>query len=168
MPKLVLTDIDGVWTDGGMYYSENGDEWKKFHVADGAGVLLLRAVGVSIGILTGESMELVRRRAAKLRIEHVRLGVADKLREAEIMCADLGLTLRQVAYIGDDLNDMELLKSAGWSATPANAVEYVRQNAAWRMTLKGGEGVFREFAERLLREAGLLEVALAGWNRSRP
>ncbi len=156
--KLVLTDIDGVWTDGGMYYDNQNNEWKKFNTSDSAGVLYLRKLGVPVGIITGEDTEIVRRRAEKLKIEYLFMGVKNKLEIAHELCHKMGISLEEnVAYIGDDINDIPLLEKVKISATPANAPQYVKPYAKWVLTKKGGEGVFREFVEKILDENGLLE-----------
>lgn len=148
--KLILTDIDGVWTDGGMYYDQTGNEWKKFHTYDSAGVLWAHQKGIPVGIVTGEETEIVRRRAEKLHIDHLMMGVKNKLQVVQQLCEQLGITIREVAYIGDDLNDVELLEAVGFSATPSSAPIYVQKKANCIMNKKGGEGVFREFVEYVL------------------
>jgi 3-deoxy-D-manno-octulosonate 8-phosphate phosphatase (KDO 8-P phosphatase) len=158
--KLVLTDIDGVWTDGGMYYDQTGNEWKKFNTSDSAGVVFLRLLEIPLGIITGENTEIVRRRAEKLKISHLFMGVMNKLEVAEKLCAELQISLQEVAYIGDDLNDALLLKSVGFSAIPANAPEYLGKYAQLRLSKSGGNGVFREFVEILLHRENLLDVAI--------
>lgn len=149
-PKLILTDIDGVWTDGGMYYDQTGNEWKKFHTYDSAGVLFAHQNEIPVGIITGEDTEIVARRAAKLKIDYLFQGVKNKLEMAENLCKELNISLDEVAYIGDDLGDIELLKNVGISATPNSAPEYVKKYSQMVMTKKGGEGVFREFVEKIL------------------
>jgi 3-deoxy-D-manno-octulosonate 8-phosphate phosphatase (KDO 8-P phosphatase) len=104
--KLVLTDIDGVWTDGGMYYDQTGNEWKKFHTYDSAGVLLCHQAGIPVGIITGEKTEIVRRRAEKLKVDYLYQGVKNKLETAIKLCKDLKINLSAAAYIGDDINDI--------------------------------------------------------------
>ena len=106
LPKLVITDIDGVWTDGGMYYTAEGDVMKRFSVKDGWGIVLLRELNIPIAIMTGENSQVVRKRAEKLKIEHCYLQVQDKLAKAKEICSELGITLDDVAFIGDDLNDI--------------------------------------------------------------
>lgn len=150
LPKLILTDIDGVWTDGGMYYDGTNVELKKFHTYDSAGVLFAHQLGIPVGILTGENTEIVRRRAEKLKIDYLYLGAKDKVAIATDLCNKLGITLQDVAYIGDDLNDMKLLKLVGWSGVPASASKYVKALANISLYKKGGEGVFREFVETIL------------------
>ena len=149
-PKLILTDIDGVWTDGGMYYDQTGNEWKKFHTYDSAGVLFAHQNEIPVGIITGEDTEIVARRAAKLKIDYLFQGVKNKLEAAENLCKQLNISLDEVAYIGDDLGDIELLKNVGISATPNSAPEYVKKYSQMVMTKNGGEGVFREFVEKIL------------------
>ncbi len=149
-PKLILTDIDGVWTDGGMYYDQTGNEWKKFHTYDSAGVLFAHQNEIPVGIITGEDTEIVARRAAKLKIDYLFQGVKNKLEVADNLCKQLNISLDEVAYIGDDLGDIELLKNVGISATPNSAPEYVKKYSQMVMTKNGGEGVFREFVEKIL------------------
>lgn len=149
-PKLILTDIDGVWTDGGMYYDQTGNEWKKFHTYDSAGVLFAHQNDIPVGIITGEDTEIVARRAAKLKVDYLFQGVKNKLEVAEKLCKELNIRLEDVAYIGDDLGDVEMLKVAGISAAPDSAPEYIKKHAKMVMTKKGGEGVFREFVEKIL------------------
>src|SRR5690606_30790861 len=152
LPKLVITDIDGVWTDGGMYYDQTGNEWKKFNTADSAGVLFLKMLNIPIAIITGEDTEIVKRRAEKLKIEHLYMGVKDKVTIAKQLCDDMNITLDEVAYIGDDLNDMALLKLVGLSAAPANAPVYVKKIVDLVLETKGGDGAFREFVESILKQ----------------
>ena len=149
-PKLILTDIDGVWTDGGMYYDQTGNEWKKFHTYDSAGVLFAHQNEIPVGIITGEDTEIVARRASKLKIDYLFQGVKNKLEVAENLCKQLNISLDEVAYIGDDLGDIELLNNVGISATPNSAPEYVKKYSQMVMTKNGGEGVFREFVEKIL------------------
>lgn len=147
--KLVLTDIDGVWTDGGMYYDQTGNEWKKFHTYDSAGVLWCKKLGVPVGIITGESTEIVKRRAEKLKIDFLFQGAIDKKEIAEKLCQSLGISLSEVAFIGDDINDISLLQAVGISACPSSAPTYIQKIADKVLDKKGGEGVFREFVEIL-------------------
>jgi len=158
--KLVLTDIDGVWTDGGMYYDQAGNELKKFNTSDSAGVIFLRLLGIEMGIITGENTQIVQRRADKLKISRLYMGVINKLAVVEKLCDELQISLQEVAYIGDDLNDAMLLKAVGFSAIPANAPGYMEKYAQIRLNKSGGNGVFREFVELLLEKEGLLETAI--------
>lgn len=158
--KLVLTDIDGVWTDGGMYYDQTGNELKKFNTSDSAGVVFLRLLEIPMGIITGENTQIVQRRADKLKISRLYMGVMNKLEVAEKLCAELQISLQEVAYIGDDLNDAVLLKAVGFSAIPANAPAYMEKFAQIRLTKNGGDGAFREFVEIILQEENLFDTAI--------
>jgi len=158
--KLVLTDIDGVWTDGGMYYDQMGNELKKFNTSDSAGVIFLRLLEIEMGIITGENTQIVQHRADKLKISRLYMGVMNKLTVVEKLCAELQISLQEVAYIGDDLNDAMLLKAVGFSAIPANAPAYMEKYAQIRLNKSGGNGAFREFVELLLEKEGLLETAI--------
>lgn len=150
IPKLVLTDIDGVWTDGGMYYDQTGNEWKKFNTSDSAGVLFCRSAAIPVGIITGEDTEIVKRRAEKLKISILYQGIQDKLTVAKQICDELQITLDDVAYIGDDLGDIALLEAAGISAAPNNAPDYIKKRVDFVTLKSGGEGAFREFVETVL------------------
>lgn len=150
--KLVLTDIDGVWTDGSMYYDQTGNELKKFHTYDSAGVLWCKRAGIKVGIITGEETEIVKRRAEKLNVDYLFQGAKNKLKIVTELCAELGITLEEVAYLGDDLNDVHLLKAVGLSACPESAPDYIGGIADYIIPIKGGEGVFREFVEAYVLE----------------
>ncbi len=147
--KLVLTDIDGVWTDGGMYYDQHGNEMKKFHTYDSAGVLLCHKNNIPVGIITGEETDIVKRRSEKLYVDYLFQGVENKLEVAANLCRKLNLTLREVAYIGDDNNDIELLKNVGISGAPSSAPDNVKEQVKLVTKKGGGEGAFREFVERI-------------------
>lgn len=148
--KLVLTDIDGVWTDGGMYYSPKGDFMKMFNSSDSAGVLFLRKMKIPLGIISGEKSEIIQKRADKLKIDYLYMGIQDKLKIVHELVKKLNIKLVNVAYIGDDLNDIKVMKTVGLSATPAQSPSYVKKYATWQLNKKGGEGAFREFVERII------------------
>lgn len=150
LPKLILTDIDGVWTDGGMYYDQTGNEWKKFHTYDSAGVLFAHQKNIPVGIITGENTKIVERRAEKLKIDFLFQDVKNKLAVAKSLCEKLNVNLNEVAFIGDDLGDIELLKAVGFAGVPNSAPEYVKNIATIHLNKNGGEGVFREFVEKIL------------------
>lgn len=149
LPKLILTDIDGVWTDGGMYYDQEGMELKKFHTYDSAGVLFAHHLGIPVGILTGENTNIVKRRADKLKIDYLYLGCKDKVAVAKELCSQLNITMQDVAYIGDDINDIKLLVIAGWSGVPSSAPPYIRSLSNVVLQKSGGCGAFREFIEKI-------------------
>lgn len=158
LPKLVLTDIDGVWTDGGMFYDQTGNEWKKFNTSDSAGVLFCRKLDIPVGIITGEDTQIVQRRAEKLKIDILYQGISDKVEVAHEICEKLKVSIDEVAYIGDDLGDMELLKIVGISAAPNNAPEYVKNIVDFVTKKSGGEGAFREFVEKIIGQNKLEEL----------
>lgn len=157
--KLFLTDVDGCMTDGGMYYSANGDEMKRFCVYDGMGIVLLRKAGIPCGILTSETTEIVARRVRKLGMEYLRMGVGSqvatgrqtKLEAAQEICNELGITLEDVCFVGDDINDLDLLSHVGTAVCPANAMQQVKDiQGIIILTHKGGDGAIRELCEMIL------------------
>lgn len=161
LPKLIITDIDGVWTDGGMFYSPNGDYMKRFHVADGWGVSYCKQLNIPVAIMTGENTTIVTERARKLGIELCFVGVKDKVAEACNLCESLNISLKDVAFIGDDLNDLALLRKVGISGCPSNAHPFVRKHVDYVGLKQGGSGAFREFIESILSQNGELESLLA-------
>jgi 3-deoxy-D-manno-octulosonate 8-phosphate phosphatase (KDO 8-P phosphatase) len=165
LPKLVITDIDGVWTDGGMYYTAEGDIMKRFHVKDGWGVIFLRQLGIPMAIMTGEDSAIVKQRAKKLQIEHCYVNVKDKLTQTKELCKQLNIKLSEVAFIGDDLNDIKLLTSVGFSAAPINAPGYIKREVDYVTTLSGGNGAFREFVEKILNENGVFDKILKEYTK---
>lgn len=146
--KLFITDVDGTLTDGGMYYSENGDELKKFNTRDGMGLQLLQKKGIKVGIVTSENTQMVERRAAKLKVDYLRQGKRDggKLSVVQEICKEMNITMQEVAYIGDDVNCKDLLMSVGLAACPSDAMDEIKAipNIVI-MTKKGGDGCVREF-----------------------
>lgn len=158
LPKLILTDIDGVWTNGGMYYDGTNIELKKFHTYDSAGVIFAHHLGIPVGILTGEDTEIVRRRAEKLKVDYLFMGVKDKVAIAKSLCEEILIGMEDIAFIGDDLNDMCLLKQVGWAGVPASAPDYVKELANVSLKKNGGEGVFREFVEAILSEEKIRSI----------
>ena len=160
--KLILTDIDGIWTDGSMYYSERGDELKKFNTSDSAGILFSKFLNIKTGIITGEKTKLVEWRSNKLKIDFLFQGVTDKLKVATELIKDLGLEFSEVAYIGDDIADVPLLRKVNFSACPNNAPDYVKSEVKFILKKNGGDGVFREFVELLLTNNGTLNNVING------
>lgn len=149
--RLVLTDVDGVLTDNGVYYGENGEMLKRFSIRDGMGVERLKKhCGIETGIVTGEFSPSVARRAEKLQITNVHLGVKDKAGKLEEIVAKVGLGWDAIAFIGDDVNDLDVLKRVGLSACPGDAMEAVSRIVHYRCREKGGFGAFREFAEWII------------------
>lgn len=150
--KLFLTDCDGCLTDGGMYYSEQGDEMKKFNTKDGMGFQLLREQGLLVGIVTGEDRALNKRRAEKLKLDIIEQGCSDKVMVIDNLCRKLQLEWKNVLYIGDDRNDLAVMQKTGFSCCPADAIPEVQEAADYVTRAKGGAGVIREAAELLLKK----------------
>ena len=150
--KMFLTDCDGCLTDGGMYYSEHGDELKKFNTRDGMGFALLRNKGIVTGIVTSENVDLNRRRAQKLKLDVLEAGCKDKVAAVKTLCEKYNISLENVAYIGDDINDLDVIKMVGYGCCPADAMPQVRDAARYVTKAKGGEGVIREVVENLRGE----------------
>lgn len=164
LPKIIITDIDGVWTDGGMYYDNTGNEWKKFNTIDSAGIIFCQQLNIPVAIITGENTNIVANRAKKLKIDLLFQGITNKLSVAQNLCDKLGITLNEVAYIGDDLGDVDLLKACGFSGAPANASSYIKKLVDFITPSKGGDGAFREFVEEILIRTNTFESVLAKHN----
>lgn len=149
--KILLTDVDGVLTDNGVYYSGKGEEMKRFSIRDGMGVERLRTLaGIETGIITGETSPSVVRRAEKLHISELHLGVRNKPDKVEEILKRLRLRWEEIAYIGDDVNDLGVMEKAGLAACPADAMPQVSAIVHYHCGSKGGHGAFREFAEWLI------------------
>jgi YrbI family 3-deoxy-D-manno-octulosonate 8-phosphate phosphatase len=148
--RLFASDVDGVLTDAGMYYSESGEELKKFNTRDGMGIKLLQRAGIVTALVTQERTKLVARRGEKLMIPEVHQGVMDKLTLVREMADRLGLSMDEVAYIGDDVNDVTTLEAVGFSATPADGMPQAAAVVDYVCTKKGGEGAVREIVEMIL------------------
>jgi 3-deoxy-D-manno-octulosonate 8-phosphate phosphatase (KDO 8-P phosphatase) len=150
--KLLLTDVDGVLTDNGVYYGENGEVMKRFSIRDGMGVERLRKLcRIDTGIMTGELSPSVARRAEKLQITHLYLGVKDKLQRLNEVMRAHRLSWEEIAFIGDDVNDLEVLQRVGLSACPGDAMQAVREVVHYQCQERGGYGAFREFAEQIIQ-----------------
>lgn len=151
--KWLFTDIDGVWTDCTIYYSARGEEMKRFSYRDGMGAERLRNLTpINIAIITGENSEIVTRRAEKLKIETVYLGIKNKKEVIENFLKEKNLQWEHIAYIGDDMNDLEVMKMAGYTACPLDAVSEIKSISQYICDKKGGEGAFREFCEILISQ----------------
>jgi len=155
--KLVISDVDGVLTDGGLYYTADGMEMKKFNVKDGMGIVLLREAKIKNAIITTATSELMKKRAEALKIEYYYSGIWDKENKLKEICKLENILPENIAFIGDDVNDLGIIGEAGFSACPADAIEKVQQVVDLVLTKKGGEGVFREFAELILGIVGELD-----------
>jgi 3-deoxy-D-manno-octulosonate 8-phosphate phosphatase (KDO 8-P phosphatase) len=156
--QLLLLDCDGVLTDGGVTWSDDGVEQKTFHIRDGLGIRAWQRAGGQTGIITGRSSRIVERRAAELGIEFVRQGVDDKLTVAGAIIKECGLSWEQTAFMGDDLPDLPVVSRCGVGAAVADACAELLAAAAVVTSLPGGRGAVRELIERMLRARG-------GWER---
>lgn len=150
--KLFLTDCDGCLTDGGMYYSEHGDELKKFNTRDGMGFALLRQRGITAGIITSENADLNRRRAEKLKLDILEAGCKDKVAAIKRICEEQGIDLQNVCYIGDDINDADAIRLVGFGCAPADAMLQAKETAKYITKAKGGEGVIREVVDLIFND----------------
>ncbi|MEL0108198.1 MAG: KdsC family phosphatase [Rhodospirillales bacterium] len=152
--KLLSLDVDGVQTDGGLYYTETGQQLRKFHVHDGVGIKRIMAAGVAVAIITASKTPSIKRRGQNLGVPHVFVGVEDKLSAVTGLCEDLGIELSEVAHIGDDLNDLPLLQNVGLAMTVANAVPEVKASVSYVTVTEGGNGAVREISDLLVKAKG--------------
>jgi len=158
--KLVLTDVDGVLTDGGVVLDNQGVETKRFNIRDGLGVRLWQRSGGTLGIVTGRSSQVVKLRAAELDVDIVRQGVKDKLPMVHTICEELELGLEQVCYLGDDLPDWPVLKQVGLGVAVADAAEELKQDADYVTSVPGGGGAMREVVELILKNTNRWDAVL--------
>ena len=148
--KIVLTDVDGVLTDGGMYYTKDGDIMKKFHARDGMGVTLLRKNNIPTIIVTKEKNKIIKNWAEKMNVKKLYDGIQKKEKILEKVCNEFSIKPSEVAFIGDDVNDLELLKIVGFSATPFDGHEIIKKNVDYSCKNNGGHTAFREIADLVL------------------
>ena len=153
--KLVATDIDGVWTDTKMYYTQDGEFMKSFSTYDGMGVELLQKANFIVCILTSENSKIVKARAEKLNIKEVYVNEKQKLLRIKYLAEKYNINLDEIAYIGDDINDLEILKSIGLSAMPSSSPILNMINPDIITDRKGGDGAFREFIDHILLTQGI-------------
>ena len=148
--KLVLTDVDGVLTDGGMYYSKDGEFLKKFNTRDAMGMELLLDLGIKTIMLTRENSSIVKARAKKIKVSELYSGILDKKQFLKKILKKYDVKNNQVAYIGDDINDLEIMKIVGFSCSPNDGVKAVQKISNFVCKVNGGNGAFREFAELII------------------
>lgn len=148
--KIIFTDVDGVLTDGGLYYTDSGLTFKKFNVKDGMAVRLLQDKGIKCGIISTDTSKIITTRAERLKMDFAVIGEWNKKSKAEEICKKLNLTLENVVFIGDDVNDIELLKSVGFSACPADAIDEIKDLVDFVSKRNGGAGIFREIADMVI------------------
>ena len=161
--RLLVLDVDGVLTDGHLYYSESGHEAKAFHIHDGLGIKLLQRGGVEVAIITGRRSQLLERRARELGIERIIQGREDKLTALEELLKPLQIDWQHIAYMGDDLPDLPAIRRVGLGMTVANGNPLVRQHARWIAARPGGAGAVREAAEFILDAQDKLEALQADY-----
>ena len=159
--KLILLDVDGVLTDGRLYYGNDGEELKAFDIQDGLGIKLLQKGGIDVGIITGRTSKLLTRRTEELDIELVVQGREDKLTALNEILEDRAINLKEIAFVGDDLPDLAVIRRVGLGITPANGNHIVASQALWQTKKAGGQGAVREVAELILNAQGKLEALLA-------
>jgi len=152
--KLLLLDVDGVLTDGGIYFSASGEELKKFSVRDGYGIVKLQKAGVVVGIVSGRSSRLVERRAKELGIRELHQGIESKIEFYRLLKKKYDLRDAEIAFIGDDEPDLEVLKTAGFSGAPSDAAKVVRDAVHYVCRNRGGEGAVREVVDLILKSRG--------------
>lgn len=163
--RLLLFDVDGVLTDGAVVVHPDGSESKRFHIRDGAGIVLAQRAGIGVGLLSARTSAATAHRAAQLGVKTVVQGARDKVEAYERILADAGLADADVAYMGDDLLDLPVLARAGLSAAPADAAADVLGQVHWVSALNGGQGAARELIEIVLRAQGRWEAAVKEYTR---
>jgi 3-deoxy-D-manno-octulosonate 8-phosphate phosphatase (KDO 8-P phosphatase) len=156
--RLILSDVDGVMTDGRIVYDNAGVETKSFHVRDGLGIRLWQRAGYRFGLVTARNSQIVRHRAAELGIDAVRQGFEEKWPAVQELMTALGVAAEEVCYLGDDLPDLPVMRRVALSVTVADAAEDVRRTARWTTRLPGGAGAVRELIERLLKAKSQWQV----------
>lgn len=158
--RLVIFDVDGVLTDGSLFIGDDGQEYKAFHSRDGHGMKMLQAAGVEIGIITGRTSQVVKHRMDSLGIRHVYQGKLEKLPAFEELVAKLGLPPHQVAYVGDDVVDLPVMRRVGLAVAVQDAHPLVKQHAHWTTDHGGGRGAARDVCELIMRAQGKLDSQL--------
>jgi 3-deoxy-D-manno-octulosonate 8-phosphate phosphatase (KDO 8-P phosphatase) len=166
--RLIISDVDGVWTDGRIIYAGDRNEIKEFNVRDGLAVKLAQRVGITVALLTSRSSPALERRARELGILELHQGAANKLIAAEQIAQKLALSFDQILYAGDDLPDLAPMMRVAISAAPLDAAAEVREAATWKLETAGGRGAFREIVERLLRERGDWEPLIREFASGKP
>lgn len=166
--RLIISDVDGVWTDGRIIYAGDRSEIKEFNVRDGLAAKLAQRAGIIVALLTSRSSPALERRAKELGIHELHQGATNKLEAAERLAQRLGVPFEQILYAGDDLPDLAPMTRVGISAAPLDAAAEVRNAATWKLETAGGRGAFRELVERILRERGDWENLIREFAGGRP
>ncbi len=166
--RLIVSDVDGVWTDGKIIYHGEQREVKEFNVRDGLGVKLAQKAGITVALVTSRQSPALERRARELGIVELHQGAANKLEETQRLAKRLDVTFDQILYAGDDLPDLAPMTRAAISAAPSDAAEEILAAATWKLKARGGQGAFRELVERLLRERGDWDALVKEFVSGRP
>lgn len=155
--RLVIFDVDGVLTDGRLYFGNDGDELKAFHSRDGHGIKMLQNSGVDVAVISGRRSKAVEKRMLDLKVRHVYLGIEDKLQAFQDLCDSLGVVASQVAYVGDDVIDLPVMRRVGLAIAVQDADTFVKDHAHWNTATPGGRGAARDVCELILSAHGKLE-----------
>lgn len=166
--RLIVSDVDGVWTDGRIVYVGERSEIKEFNVRDGLAVKLAQRAGIAVALVTSRRSAALERRARELGITTLRQGASSKLEETRGIARSLDLSLEQVLYLGDDLPDLQTMSLTGLSAAPSDAAPEVIAVSAWKLHSAGGRGAFREAVEKLLRARGQWDAIVEEFTSGRP
>lgn len=158
--KLMAFDVDGVMSDGKVIYTDRGAEIKAFNAQDGLGLVIARAIGLKIAVITGRVSAIVERRFAELKVDHLVMGSMDKTSALKSICEKEGITLDEVAYMGDDLNDLGCMSIVGYPMTVANGRSENKAHAAYITEARGGDGAVREAVEHILKEKNLWDTVV--------
>lgn len=161
--KLVIFDVDGTMTDGGMYYSEVGDVYKKFQVKDGMGIVLLKKAGFKVALMTSEDSPIAAARAKKLDVDATILGCHNKTDAVKLLAEEMELEMKEIAFMGDDVNDYHAMKLVGFSTCPSDSVDAIKHISDYVCQSKGGNGAVREFTELLLRTHDKTNILNENW-----
>lgn len=161
--RLLIVDVDGVLTDGGLYFDNRGEEYKRFSSLDGHGIRMALAGGIEVAVITGRQSNIVDRRMNELGVSHIYQGSRDKLPGFEKLLRDTGVDAGQVAYIGDDLPDLPIMRRVGFAIAVQNAHGFVKQHCNWVTTARGGDGAVREVTDFILQSQGLLDAQQQGY-----
>ena len=156
--KLLIVDVDGVLTDGGLLFDNRGEEYKRFNSLDGHGIRMLLESGIEIAVITGRQSQIVANRMHELGVKHLYQGQRVKLDAMQALLQTTGLEAHQVAYVGDDLPDLPVMRQVGFSIAVQNAHSFVKQHCDWVTTGLGGHGAIREISDFILQSQGLLEA----------
>lgn len=161
--KLIIFDVDGTMTDGGMYYTADGEVMKRFQVKDGMGIVLLKKAGFKIALMTSENSPIAAARANKLGADATILGCHNKTDAVLLLAEEMGLEMKEIAFMGDDVNDLHAMDLVGYSACPADAVDAIKHIADYICQANGGNGAVREFAETILRTHDKSNILNENW-----